>query len=322
MKFRLMGFLLGALLAVIPLVLHLLFQRRGPRVYFSTLRFLKLCVRKTARRKRIENLLLLLLRMAVFGLLAMALAEPFIPGRLAGTGPRDSVIILDNSYSMTTRQHGIERFRVAKEIAGDLLRQTGNVALIITGGPEAATPAQLAPVDNEVRSLVSNCRIFAGRADVTAALRTAYDILAKATSPNRQIFVISDLQANSFPNPDDQLPAESFPDIPVIIYDCGRAAVRNAALVALEVRGGVAAAGSSVELVAELQNTTDEPMKDIPVTVYLDNKPVRDRRVTLDGRGRSKVSVVVPLPEGNVQTGWVQLGLDSLELDNRINFRC
>ena len=124
MRFRLIAFLLGAMLAVIPLIIHLIYQRQGQRVYFSTLRFLKLCVRKTARRKRIENLLLLLSRMALLGLLAMALAEPLIPSKLAGSGQRDTVIILDNSYSMGTRELGAERFRTAKEVAADLLRES------------------------------------------------------------------------------------------------------------------------------------------------------------------------------------------------------
>ena len=176
MRFRLVWFLLGATLAVIPVFLHLLFQRRGPKLYFSTVRFLKLVVRKTARRRRIENLLLLLFRMALLGLLAMALAEPFIPSRLSGQGPRDSVIILDNSYSMATRQQGVERFRTAKEVARELLRQEGRVAVIITGGPESRVLQTLTPVDNEIRSRIDNCRIFAGKADVTSALRKAYEM--------------------------------------------------------------------------------------------------------------------------------------------------
>ena len=192
-------FLVGAAAAGIPLVLHLLFQRRGPRVYFSTLRFLKHSVRKTARRKRIENLLLLLFRMALLGLLAMALAEPLIPSRLAGSGPRETVIILDNSYSMSTRQLGVERFRTAKDIAGNLLRQSGKVALIITGGPESHRQHVLAPVDNEVRSLVSNCRIFAGRSDITAFTSSRSTAKLNRSSPAFSITDFSFFESSMSP---------------------------------------------------------------------------------------------------------------------------
>jgi|GEM_PF-4733094 len=289
MRFRLIAFLFGAMLAVIPLILHLLSQRQGPRVYFPTLRFLKLCVHKTARRRRVENLLLLIFRMALLGLLAMALAEPFVPSTLAGSGPRDTVIILDNSYSMSTRELGTERFRTAKEIAADLLRSSERVSLIITSGPEADRFLHLLPVDNDLRSTVSNCRLFAGKADITAALTKAYNLLGDYGSTSARIFVLSDLQANSFPTVEDRLPSDRAPDVPVILYDCGRSAVRNAALVDLHARGGLGLSGSSVELVAAVFNPSEVAINDLPVTVYLAGRPVADRRVSLPPRSRAKL---------------------------------
>ena len=127
-------FLAGALLATIPVIIHLLFQRRAPQVRFSTIRFLEMCVRKTSRRKHIENLLLLIFRMLLFGLLAVALAKPFIKSSLLGSsGPSSTVIILDNSYSMATTQQGVARFTVAKKVAGQLVAA---LALILAGiGP-------------------------------------------------------------------------------------------------------------------------------------------------------------------------------------------
>ena len=72
--------LLGLSAAAIPVVLHLLNRLRSPVVPFSTLRFLRNTAQKTARRRHLENILLLLLRMAVFALLAMAVAGPWVRG--------------------------------------------------------------------------------------------------------------------------------------------------------------------------------------------------------------------------------------------------
>lgn len=321
MQFRLVGFLLGASLALIPVIIHLVYQRRGPRVYFSTLRFLKLCVRRTARRRRIENLLLLIFRMVLFGLLAVALAEPFVPSRLTGPGPADSVIILDNSYSMAVREMGTERFTVAKEMSRNLLKSAGRVALIVPAGPESAETPVLTDATNEVASRLNNAQIFAGHADITAALLKAYELLADSSAVNRQIVVLSDLQGNSFPTAADILPADHFPRIPVIVYDCGSPAMRNAALTGLVAEGGLAAAGSSLQLVAEVANSGSEALSNVPVTVYVDNRPVRDTTLSLVRGQREKVRFTVPVAQGSVRTGWVQLGPDSLEADNRINFR-
>jgi len=58
-------FLLCILAAAIPLALHLISNIRAEETQFPTLRFLKMSMEKTARRRRIEDLLLLLLRFEV-----------------------------------------------------------------------------------------------------------------------------------------------------------------------------------------------------------------------------------------------------------------
>lgn len=72
--------LAGFLAAAIPLALHLLNRIRSPIVPFPTLRFLKITAQKTSRRRQIQQYFLLLLRMAVFALIAMAIAHPLIRG--------------------------------------------------------------------------------------------------------------------------------------------------------------------------------------------------------------------------------------------------
>jgi hypothetical protein len=72
--------LAGLLAAGIPVALHLLHQIRSPVVPFPTLRFLKITAQKTSRRRHVQHYLLLLLRMAVFAMIAMAVAHPLIRG--------------------------------------------------------------------------------------------------------------------------------------------------------------------------------------------------------------------------------------------------
>lgn len=72
--------LIGLLAAGIPILLHLLNRIRSPIVPFPTLRFLKVTAQKTSRRRQLQQWLLLLLRMAVFAMIAMAIARPLIRG--------------------------------------------------------------------------------------------------------------------------------------------------------------------------------------------------------------------------------------------------
>src|SRR6476659_1142076 len=76
--------LAGLLAALVPIFLHLLNRVKAPVVPFPTLRFLKITAQKTARRRQIQQYFLLLVRVVVFALLAMAVAAPLIRGGRAG----------------------------------------------------------------------------------------------------------------------------------------------------------------------------------------------------------------------------------------------
>ena len=133
-------FLIGALAGVIPVVLHMINRRRAKELPFSTLRFLRISVEKTRRRKRIHDLLLMLVRVAVLVLIALGLAKPTITNLSAlwGGGTNTAVaIILDNSASMGEIDPDRPRFDTARSAAVqvmDQLRDGDQVALFLTGG--------------------------------------------------------------------------------------------------------------------------------------------------------------------------------------------
>ena len=72
--------LMGLLAAGIPVLLHLLNRVRSPIVRFPTLRFLRVTAHKTSRKRQVQQFILLLLRMAVFAMIAMAVAGPLVHG--------------------------------------------------------------------------------------------------------------------------------------------------------------------------------------------------------------------------------------------------
>lgn len=101
------GLLIGAALAAVPLLIHLLNRQRFKPLPWAAMRFVEAAYRKTRRRARLENLLLLLLRMAAIALLALAISRPFVGARSALSGMtesrRDVALILDASYSTAWR---------------------------------------------------------------------------------------------------------------------------------------------------------------------------------------------------------------------------
>ena len=95
----------GTLLGAIPIIIHLLNRRRFRRVEWAPMRYLKLTIQRNRRRIQIEELLLLLLRIALPVLLFFFLARPLLNPtgleQVARAGGRSSqVVLVDDSLSM------------------------------------------------------------------------------------------------------------------------------------------------------------------------------------------------------------------------------
>src|SRR6478609_2023385 len=71
-------FLVGALAAAIPLVIHLSRSRRTKKMRFSTTRFFTDQFLRSYRMSRLKELVLLACRMALCALLATALSQPLM----------------------------------------------------------------------------------------------------------------------------------------------------------------------------------------------------------------------------------------------------
>src|SRR5487761_1692609 len=101
--------LIGAVSAVIPLLIHLSRSRRTKKMRFSTTRFFTDQFLRSYRMSRLKELLLLAFRMALCALFAVALAGPMLSpsggSPLAGRS-RAVVLVLDNSASMSLEDDG------------------------------------------------------------------------------------------------------------------------------------------------------------------------------------------------------------------------
>ncbi len=104
MSFLTILFGLGALGIAFPIVFHLIRRTPRGRQDFSSLMFLDPSPPRLSRRSRLDDLLLLLLRSSVIGLLALAFMRPFLrqtPALDASVVPKQRVaIVVDRSASM------------------------------------------------------------------------------------------------------------------------------------------------------------------------------------------------------------------------------
>src|SRR3990172_9115215 len=111
--------LLGGLLIAVPIVLHLVMRRKPRQLEFPALRFIQQRHESSRRRLRLRHLLLLALRVAAIGLLALALARPTLKfsGALGSQkAPVAAALVFDTSPRMEYRHENHTRLEVAQKM--------------------------------------------------------------------------------------------------------------------------------------------------------------------------------------------------------------
>ena len=199
-------FLFGLLAAGIPLVIHLWNRRRIVTIDFSSLIFLTAAHRENARRFQLRQLLILLLRMAIIALIALALARPFLTLGLPVASVRaktDVVIVLDNSYSMAYQDINGIRFEKAKTLATDIidtLRHGDRAALILMSDIPKPVFRQLTPDIESVITAINDTETSYRTTNVQSSLELAHEILTESEQLNKEIYLISDFAQNGWKN--------------------------------------------------------------------------------------------------------------------------
>jgi hypothetical protein len=318
----------GAVAAAIPVIIHLVHTARAPQVPFPTLRFLRSAAQKTARRRHVENLLLMLLRMVLLACLALALARPFVSetfGLFAESQNTAAILILDNSYSMNVRFQQDTRLAKAKQEARAILEsrwRPAQAALLLTNPGPAPVADRLAEDRAALFKTLDGARISSGRADLVGALRAAYALLEKTGATEKRIWVLTDRQALSWEGLQKLEEPGRHPEIPVAVIRATEPVMRNAAVTDLTLVSSGLAAGLPVRIDATLRNGGPAPEQPSVLLLVDDfGQALRKETVDLAPAGSPAAGRVVSFTHVFDRPGPHQVmvaidGADSLDLDD------
>src|SRR5262245_49045788 len=185
-------FLIGALTAAVPILLHLLKRRPEPRVKFSAVKLLRDLPIEHTERRRFVDLLLLALRVAALLLLTMAFARPFMSGR-ASSASRVTVVALDTSLSMSPEVRFNRAQQLAKQ-AVDQVEPGGRVSILSFAD---GARVELEPTSDRAlaRATIDAAVPGFGATNYRAALNRATAVLAEGPGT---IVVVTDLQESGW----------------------------------------------------------------------------------------------------------------------------
>lgn len=314
-------FLIGITAGIIPILIHLIYRKRAPQILFSTLRFLRISAQKTARRRRIEDLMLLVFRVLLFSLLAMGLARPFLRAGalLTSNASVQAVIVLDNSLSMAATEGDKTAYGRAKETAQEILRDLppgSKAALILTNA--SPRPETLSSDVPALFDAAANSEPAPARADLFGALACAYKLLGPLREPNREIYVISDMQKAAWEGKWLPPQGEEVNAIHLILVSVRGKADRNLAVTGAELRIRGAAVGARGTIEAEIENSSGEDEANLPVSLQINGQRVAEQVLAVPAHSKTAATFSHVFAQAGAATGAVEIKVDDcIESDNR-----
>ncbi len=196
-------YLAAAGLAALPVIMHLLHRRKPRPVPFSTIRFLRTAVARTRRSRHVTNIFVLLLRVLILLLLALAFSRPKLQSaKWLPQGRRTVLMILDSSASMHFQQGEKSSFLLAQEWALSLLRSLDSgdrVGLLAPGSKEDT--AAFPPISDHraVQTVLAELKAGFTDLDLVTVMQDALTRLNYGEGlTGLEIHVFSDFQATGW----------------------------------------------------------------------------------------------------------------------------
>lgn len=321
------GLLWGLLLASIPVIIHLLFRRRFRKIEWAPMKYLKLTVQRNRRRIRLEQLLLLLVRIAMILLLFFLVARPVmhaqgLAGWLGGGSRTSQIVVLDDSLSMGRMEQGRSAFARAQDLAIELVRAIATkdrLTLVVASQARNPILREVELTDpEEVTKLIRQLRptdTFVSWRPTSAALD---ELITSGTYPLREVAIMTDLRRAGWDKElADQASRWARERVRMRIFDVGDTKTDNLALLELDQADRLALVGAPTRFEARVHNGTGSISRNAEAHLEVDGKPSLVRLPDIE----PGQSVVVPLWATFDEPGmhYVSLRLpdDMLKADNQ-----
>jgi hypothetical protein len=273
-------FLAGAAAVAVPIVLHLLRKEEAPELEFAAVRFIERAPIERSRRRRLRDLVLLLLRASAVALLAVAFARPYFA---AATGPlftSVTVVAVDVSFSMDGAERAATARRLALQAIDDAAQEQG--VLVIAFDDTARLVAPLSLDRAVAREAIAALAPGRGGTSYGSALRLATEELG---GRDADLTVVTDLQRGGWREGGGTLPDNVRLHVAVV-----PPAPDNLAVVAVQ--------RSGTGLRAVVRNSGLSARAAV-VTLEVDGRALGERSMAIEGER----SVEVPFDQAVPATG-------------------
>jgi len=312
-----LGLLIG------PYIIHQIRRPEREPVKFSSLLFIPNIQKEVIERKRIQHILLMLMRMAALALLAIAFTRPYwkAPAMASGNeGPIRHFVLLDTSYSMGVG----DSFAKAKAEALSVVASAkdGELVGFMSFGqiPHIQAPfngaAQGEKIQrDEIQRFINAATLTAEATDYQRALETAYRHTVQGSDGLEGrliIHLISDFRKNGMP---EKVTGWKLPQQ----VELNPISIQSPKMENLSITdsGLRRYPNGDVRVMAKVRNWTDEDQSDLLVRFVIDGEEVANNTIKVKAGSATQTSCrYTPIQAEQLEGSIVLEVDDDLEIDN------
>lgn len=315
-------------LVAIPILLHLLTLHRVKTVELSTFRFLFDSYVQQRRRMKFLEALIAFLRTLFILLLVLSIARPVVQhwsslfgGSKSG---RDVVLLLDGSASMNAVTDGITAFERSKRAAltvVDRLAVDDRVTLISVGAKPREVCNRFSSDAEAIRNEIQSLKTTPSRANLFATFSQLFGPEARKLT-NPVVYLFTDLQTGGWSEFEDGHSEKLIPpETELYVINAGsNKELPNMAVVGDAPDDQRAIAGLPIRLRPRVTNFSESDSRDVPVSIFLDDKEIARKLLTVKPGESAEVEVIFTPTQAGIVRGRFEIPSDRFVGDDQFLF--
>jgi len=301
MQFKHPELLYALLLLLIPIIVHLFQLRRFQKVDFTNVAFLKSVTIQTRKSSQLKKLLILLTRLLLFAAIILAFTQPYFSKDDTLKLESETVIYLDNSFSMQAKGNQGE---LLKRAVQDILESNYNDEKVtIFSNNSTLKNSNSKTIQNELLQL----GYTSNQLEYNAAILKGKGLFSKDNSTRKNLILVSDfqqLEQGLQIQPDSSINANLVQLKPV-----------NTSNVSIDSLYISKINTSNIELTVSLDGSP-ESLEDLPISLFNGENLVAKSAVN----SMSSNSTTFSIPNNVKINGKITIDDASLQFDNALFF--
>jgi hypothetical protein len=311
------GIIIFTLSALLPILIYLFAKKKPKKIIFSSLKFIKATTQQNHRKINLKNILLLIIRILIILFTILAIARPALKYdflQSSDAHPKTAIaIIIDNSYSMdylidskTALEHAKQKIKIINEKISE-----NDLSIILTCDSEwndLMGNVHYGKLDNSFYEI----SITPNSIPLNEVLKIAEKKLADLDLLNREVIIISDLQATKLPTKTNittfYIPVHENESLPNI-------SIQKSAF-----SHNLVDRKSENKITFSVINHSNSAQENIICRLFIDGVSSAEKVVNLKAKQEKKLEFKLHLQESGWHDGFVEVVNERLTFDNKNYF--